>query len=333
MTKLLLVGDPRGVHSKIALRKYKPEDICVWENDSSHIYTIKQVHDKINVTEDLNSLDNMHFTQSIANPPYKGQLHLEFLLKQLKISDNVKQIHPSGWLTRSGKSIEVDVKKALKDRVKKLTIFCGMSKFPTAQFQAPLVLTEAVKEHKGQIEVYYENTGNSYYIDSLDDFPSGYWEPTKINKDLQVLIQNRAEQSNLLSLRVSDISKVPLNLPTVCGDFRSKNPKDLMRNDTYLFYYPNSNVYTHKNNEGKFYSLNSEEERENLLSYLKTKFARFCLAINKTTNRNNISRYIENIPLPPLDRQWTDKAVVEYYELTQDEWDSIDSFIPDYYNV
>ena len=78
MTKLLLIGDPRGVHSKIALRKYEPENICVWENDSSHIYTIKQICDRINVTEDLNSLDNMHFSQTIGNPPYKDKLHLEF---------------------------------------------------------------------------------------------------------------------------------------------------------------------------------------------------------------------------------------------------------------
>ena len=49
--------------------------------------------------------------------------------------------------------------------------------------------------------------------------------------------------------------------------------------------------------------------------------------------RNNVSRYIKNVPLPPVDRQWTDEAVVEYYGLTQDEWNSIDSFIPQYYNV
>ena len=330
MTKLLLVGDPRGVHSKIALRKYEPEDMWVWENDPRHIYTIKQISDKINVTEDLNSLDNMHFTQSISNPPYKDQLHLEFLLQQLKISDNVKQVHPSGWLTRSSKSIEYQVKKELKGRLKKLTIFNGLPVF-NAQFPAPLVITEAVKEHQGKIEVHYQNTGNTYYIDSVDDFPSGYWEPTEINIALKDKIYAEANKSNLLSLRTSDYNKVPLNLPVVCGDPRSKSPDNLVRVDFYIFYYPNSNLYSTNNSEGKFYSLNSVEERDSLLSYLKTKYARFALALNKAGMRNNVSRYIKNIPLPPLDRQWDDKAVVEYYGLTQDEWDSIDSFIPDYY--
>ncbi len=330
MTKLLLIGDPRGVHSKISLGKYEPEDICVWENDSSHIYTIKQICDKINVTEDLNSLDNMHFSQTVGNPPYKDKLHLEFLLKCLNISDNVKLIHPSGWLTRASTSIEVEAKRELKGRVKKLTIFNGFPVF-NAEFQAPLVITEAVKEHNGQIEVHYQNTGNTYYIDSLEDFPSGYWEPTEINIALKDKIYSEANKSNLLSLRTSDYNSVPLNLPTICGDPRSKNPEDLFRVDFYIFYYPNSDLCSTNNSEGKFYSLNSVEERDSLLSYLKTKYARFALALNKSGTRNNVSRYIKNIPLPPLDRQWSDSTIVEHYNLTQDEWESIDSFIPDYY--
>ena len=330
MTKLLLIGDPRGVHSKIALRKYEPEDICVWENDSSHIYTIKQICDIINVTEDLNSFYNMHFSQTVGNPPYKGQLHLEFLLKCLDISDNVKLIHPSGWLTRSSKSIEVKVKKALKGRIKKLTIFNGLPVF-NAEFPAPLVITEAVEEYKGKIEVHYKNTGNTYYIDSIDDFPSGYWEPTEINIALKDKIYAEAKKNNLLSLRTSDYNKIPLNLPVVCGDPRSKSSDNLVRVDFYIFYYPNSDLYSTNNSEGKFYSLNSVEERDSLLSYLKTKYARFALALNKAGMRNNVSRYIEIIPLPPLDRQWTDELVYQYYGLNQEEINSIDNFIHDYY--
>jgi len=331
MPKLLLVGDPTGVHSLTALRKYKPEDIWVWENDSRHIYTIKQICDRINVIEDLDFLDNiMRFTNCISNPPYKGQLHLEFLLKELQISDNVIQVHPSGWLTRSSKSIEYQVKKELKGRLKKLTIFNGLPVF-NAEFHAPLVVTEAVKDHQEKIEVHYKNTGNTYYIDSVDDFPSGYWEPTEINIALKDKIYAEAKKNNLLSLRTSDYNSVPLNLPTICGDPRSKNPEDLFRVDFYIFYYPNSDLCSTNNSEGKFYSLNSVEERDSLLSYLKTKYARFALALNKSGTRNNVSRYIKNIPLPPLDRQWNDETVAEYYGLTQDEWDSIDSFIPDYY--
>ena len=54
---LLIIGDPKGTHSMTALdRGYDPEDIWVWENDSRHIYTIKMIRDKINVTTDLQEL-------------------------------------------------------------------------------------------------------------------------------------------------------------------------------------------------------------------------------------------------------------------------------------
>ena len=85
---LLIIGDPKGTHSMCALKKYSPEDIWVWENDPRHIYTINQIDDKINVVENLNGLD-MNFTYGIGNPPYKGQLHLEFLKLCLEKCDNV----------------------------------------------------------------------------------------------------------------------------------------------------------------------------------------------------------------------------------------------------
>lgn len=328
---LCILGDPNGIHSLRSLQKgYKSKNITVWENDPTHVYAIKQINDKINILEDYTSVD-MDFDLTIGNPPFKGQLHLEFLLKALETSKNVAIIHPSGWLTRSEKQIEKDVRKSLKNRVTDLTIFNGTPVFTGAQFQAPLVITKANEEHTGPIKVHYKTSENTYYINSLDDFPSGYWEPTDINYELRDLITREAYKSNLLSLRTSNINSIPLNLPTICGHPVVNNEKKLFSDDFYTFFYHNSNIYTSENNEGKFYSLNSEEERDNLVSYLKTKYARFALALNKATNRNNVSRYIENVPLPFLDQKWDDESVMEYYGLNQQQKDAINNFIPDYY--
>ena len=273
---------------------------------------------------------DMKFDVIIGNPPYKGQLHLEFLKLALEKSDYVSFIHPSGWLTRNEKSIEKDVKKLLEGRLKSLTIFNGVPVFK-CEFQAPLVITEVVKSWDKSVTVKYIHTGNSYEIDSVYDFPTGYWEPTEINIQLNEKIKSFSEESNLLSLRTSNHNLVPLNLPTICGHPVVNDESKLYGDDFHTFFYHNSNIYTHENNEGKFYSLNNEGERENLVSYLKTKFARFALALNKATNRNNVSRYIKNVPLPPLDQQWDDESVKDYFNISQEEWNSIDKFIPTYY--
>lgn len=330
MTNLCIFGDPNGIHSLRSIKKgFNPENIYVWEDDPTHLYSIKQIDDRINIVEDYKNID-MDFMLTIGNPPFKGQLHLEFLQIALEKSKNVNLIHPSGWLTRSEKQIEKDVKKSLENRVCKLTIFNGNPVFK-AQFQAPLVVTKAKENHTGPIEVFYKTTGNTYYINSLEDFPSGYWEPTEINYELRDLIGAEALKSNLLSIRTSNINSVPLNLPTICGHPVTNNENKLFADDFYTFFYHNSNIYTSENNEGKFYSLNSESERESLVSYLKTKYARFALGLNKATNRNNVSRYIENVPLPPLDQNWTEDSIMEYYGLNQRQKDAINNFIPNYY--
>ena len=66
------------------------------------------------------------------------------------------------------------------------------------------------------------------------------------------------------------------------------------------------------------FNVNSKKEAKSLLSYLKTRFVNFLLKLRKPTH--NIS---ENtckwIPLPPLNKDWTDDKVYKYYKLTEDD--------------
>tara|TARA_Y100001972_G_C7650539_1_gene327097 strand:+ start:852 stop:1880 length:1029 start_codon:yes stop_codon:yes gene_type:complete len=332
--KLLIVGDPKGVHSKISLLKYKPQKMWVWDNDPRHFYTIRQIDARINLVNDLD-FNDMHFSQCISNPPYKGNLHLEFLLKELNISDAVIQIHPSGWLYRTTKDIEKRVKNALKGRVKKIKFFNGNYTFPGAEFAAPLVETTAVKQHDGKIEVEYDFTGNKYFIDSLDELPSGYWEPTEKHWSIVNNIKNLAVNRNAYDyvVKIGDkATEKTLKAPEICGDGRAKERHETCKHDFWTFFYERSDLYGHKKG-ARCFLLNSSEERANLVSYLKTKFARFALSINKVSQHLYIKRYLDCVPVPPLNREWDDNAVFDYYHISQEDREYINSFIPDFYEV
>ncbi len=104
--KLLIYGDPTGVHTKLSVRKYAPEDITIWENDPRHIYTINQICDRINVTTDPNEFNPMDFDLCIGNPPYSDRsqtncvdvggsgksLDDKFTLKAMTLAPRVKLI-------------------------------------------------------------------------------------------------------------------------------------------------------------------------------------------------------------------------------------------------
>lgn len=332
--KLLIYCDPLGTHSKISLKKYSPEDIFVWENDSRHVYTINQINAKINVIADLDFVKHMHFSETIANPPYLKNLHLEFLLKALKISDSVRIIHPAGWLFRSGRDIERKVKEALKGRVKKLTLFNGNTVFEGAEFDCPLVITEAVESHEGPIEVHYKSSGKTYYINSLNEMPSGFWEPTESMLDIVKKYQELTEFVCLNDLVTKKFNpsgnRVFVQPPRTCGHAKTNNPETFCTADFYTFFYRNSDIWTLKEKE-PCYSLNNQEEAESLVSYMKTKFARFGLAIHKISRDSYLSRYLSNVPIPPLDRQWTEESIMEHYCMTPEQVEFINNFIPDYY--
>jgi len=62
----------------------------------------------------------------------------------------------------------------------------------------------------------------------------------------------------------------------------------------------------------------SEDEAKSLISYMNTKFCNFFLSLRKNTQNMN-KKTLKWIPAVPLDREWTDQGVFEYFEVKSDE--------------
>jgi len=308
----------------------KDNDVTVVACNEGYIeFYKKKGYNTITISQYFSKQFNMRFTGALANPPYIKNLHLEFLLKNLQTSDYVQQVHPSGWLYRTEKKVERDVKSELKGRLKKLTIINGNTTFSGTEFQAPLVVTEAVKEHDGLIEVHYETSGNTYYIESLDDFPTGFWEPKQQHLDLIKKVKS-LDGDRLRSEKCKD-QKHFLKCPEISGDGRSKDPTKMCKDDFWTFFYDGSDLKGEIKKTGRCFVLNSESEVNSLRLFLRTKFARFCFSISKVTVHCYISRYLKNVPVPPLDREWDEESVYDYFNISKEDRKYIDNFIPTFY--
>ena len=70
----------------------------------------------------------------------------------------------------------------------------------------------------------------------------------------------------------------------------------------------------------------SEEETQNVITYIKTKFFHFLLGLKKNTQHTTQSVY-EFIPMQDFSKPWTDEELYEKYGLTDDEITFIESMI------
>lgn len=70
----------------------------------------------------------------------------------------------------------------------------------------------------------------------------------------------------------------------------------------------------------------TEEEAQNALKYLKTKFFRFLVGVKKTTQNTSKSTY-SIVPLIDLYHEWTDKELYERYELADEEINFIEAMV------
>mgnify|MGYP000944212508 CR=1 FL=1 len=66
------------------------------------------------------------------------------------------------------------------------------------------------------------------------------------------------------------------------------------------------------------FDVKTEEEAKSLLSYMKCKLPNIMLSLRKKSH-NLSSDTCKWIPLPPLDKKWTNKKVYKYFELDDDD--------------
>ena len=67
-----------------------------------------------------------------------------------------------------------------------------------------------------------------------------------------------------------------------------------------------------------------------MFEYFKTKFVRFSISIYKL-NQNLHRGELMAVPYMDFSKEWTDEKLFDYFELTQEERDFINTYIQNWY--
>ena len=287
---------------------------------------------------------NSQFDIILANPPYGGtlvqNLHLNFLEKCVKISkEQVIFVHPSTQYLSKGNKEAERINFEIEPYLQEVTLFNGSAVFGIDKHM-PLCITHVNKNKKDTgFVIENEMVGTSKKLDSIgrinifNDYENF---PSIKDKVISKMIENKMSSIESKVKSKGKKSKTPI-LKSPGGSYFirievftggiNKTRLNMWKNDFFTNVGKNREVES--TGEGKppthWLEFNTREEAENCLEFLRTDFARFCLAILKI-DKNLRSRQ-HYIPYMDFSQKWNDKKLYKYFNISTEEQEFINRVI------
>ena len=273
------------------------------------------------------------FNYSIGNPPFNQMIDMKFVRLSYEISDVTCIVHPSTWLLdEKGRQRKfTETKELVKDHLDNIELFNGNKIFGIQLF-VPCVITYIDKNKKSE---------GIKCVDKINEVYLTYDNIHQINKfsnkelyfSLKEKIFNYTKSDNLYKRLTNDKGgNFYVNLSQIRGHVDLNSNKSMVKPDFYTMVTKDLKPTNlpRKQREKTQASFITIEEANNLISYVKTNFARFCLSLNKN-NQNLYCGEMEMIPWLDFTKEWTDENLYKYFDLTEEEIKFIEKNIPKYY--
>jgi hypothetical protein len=276
----------------------------------------------------------------LGNPPYKNGTHHKFIVKGFNLLNeggSVLILHPSTAFVNKKNVSKDNVEHNLIEIVntnKTTLIFLRASDYFNDIFlYVPLSITLILKSNCNEILLYNKFIEN-HIIQTLNNVNEIYIHGTPLIFSILNKINSKHLPNVYDSLFPNKNGGVFIKLPRFSGH---KPIKDKLNPDFFTIiikkYENDFNgmiVNGMSNDLDILLPLSTDTNCINYINYLMTKFARFSLSINKI-NQNLAHKEYQSIPMVDENILWTDEMLFDYFELTEEERNYINTFIPNYY--
>ena len=264
------------------------------------------------------------------NPPYNGNLDLQFFEEATKHADRIVGVHPAiSTISRKDTKRFVEHKQLFDGHVKSIKLFNGNPVFGIAvKYPREVIDIDMSKTFK-EIEVTYGYApvaGETHTFKSLFDVTK--WGNVAAYYSLEKKVLAWCEENDAVeSHRDAGDGVWHVNIAGVRGN-------ESHETDTLFYTIVTAGLVPSKEKDKNTrVSFKTKEEAEHFIAYLKTNFARFCLSILK--GNGNLHRgELAAVPyLPSYKEAWTDERLYTFFKVTKAEQAFIKKVIPTYYDV
>lgn len=291
----------------------------------------------------------------VCNPPYKG--YIPIFRQVLPQCDRAFFIYPSTHLfTHKPNSYLNAFNKEFGHNIKNVTLIYGSKEFGIDVFY-PLTITEFdmhKKDEKFTVvdRITTPDEENKYEVDHISNMN---WMGKKffdigLDKVMNDVYQYIDIHGSLYDKTCSMDELTDFNVQL--GRIRGTHTKNGDNNIDAQMHKDDFFTLINKEKENKVgkefchrmkrllesqlkhhpvWAFENAEQQNNAITYMKTKFVRFLLSFYKT-GQNIAEGELAIIPWMDFNKKWNDKELVEFFHVTDEQWDFINTFIKDYYS-
>lgn len=281
-----------------------------------------------------------NFDIVMSNPPYNGNLDIKILSNVINQSRKLLIVHPSTWVMdkKYNSNLFNTFRESVNNKIRYINMFNGNPVFDI-QLCVPTMISYIDMEYNGEIRVNFFN--RDIVINDIHNVSmfGEHWEP--IVKPFANTITSWIENNKSVWSQRKEVpdkytkrNKVYCQLANIRGTpYRGNDPMCMHTDDFYTLITKDDGVNEDTRNDTilNTYWFDTEKEMKNFISYCKTNFARFCIAIYKTSI--NIHRgELKYLPWLDFTEEWTDKRLYEYFSIDTETQRYINEFLPNFYN-
>lgn len=351
--KVLILFNIEFLQVLIEEENLKVENICFVADSeleyltATNLFKVKSLlltdHDSKSL-KDLIENNKMKFDVVFSNPPYNANVDIKIVSAVMDFAEEMIVVHPSTWLIdqKNKTKLFVDFKNKLNRKVKSIEFFNGNYVFDIGLF-VPCIITHIKQSLNSDIEIDFFN--DQYKVDDI-------YNVTKFGSNWKSIVEPFSNQmknyisqhdGNVWEKRIefdsfqNDDSKYYVQLAAIIGH-TSKNEHTLTKNDFYTMVMKDSdrNKGVRNQNVRKdgfiVFEFDTDIEQTNFINYLKTDFARFCLAIYKNTQNNHYGE-MDLIPWLDFNEEWDDAKLFDKFDISKELQAYIIDFLPDYFDI